>query len=453
MEFKKGIIKECKKIIGIGIPITISQLLHMSMGVVDTLMTGNYSTEALAAVSGGSNLIVSFVVFGAALLSASQAIIAQMYGGGKEKTVLGNIVTQGIIMMTVYALFLIPLSRMAPAVLIHFGFEDGVIVLAQKYICAFAYGLPATLIFFVFSTFYAGISKPVITMYFGFLMLFVNIIGNYTLIYGHFGFPEMGAEGAGWTSTIAAWSGTFGVLIFTFLHREYRPFKIFSGLFKPDLAILKQIFKLGIPSGLSSVFEVSLFVVFALLMGNFGVRVLAASQIALNCASLVFMIPLSLSFALTTNVGIYVGQKRYYDARMAAYSGYLITFVFSLFSATCFIFFADYIAAIYTEDTELIVLTSSLLLYAGIFQLSDGTQVAGVGILRGYKDTKIPMFFNLISYWIIALPFGYILGFIFQLGAKGMWIGMIVGLTAAAIFHTFRFNTVSKKKYFAGRTK
>ncbi len=438
-------LKECGLILKIGIPITIAQLLNISMSFVDTVMTGNYSAEALAAVSGSHNLIIPFQVFGVAVIGAAQAIIAQYVGSGRTRNEIGRVVVHSATIGISFSILLILLTRFASLGLPFFGFEQQVIDLADDYLFAFSWGLPATMIFIAFAGFYAGISKPIVTMFTSIIMLSVNIIGNYTLIFGNFGFPELGAEGAGWTSTLAAWSGTIGIILVSVIHREVRRFNPFKMKVLFDTNLFGHILKIGIPSGFSSVFEVSMFAVFSLLMGRFGVKVLAGSQIALNCASFVFMIPLGLSFAITTVVGLHIGRQDYREARFAGLSGYSVNFLFNIFSATVLVVFSARIAGIYTNDPELIGIASTLLIYAGIFQLSDGAQVAGLGVLRGYKDTKIPMISNLISYWGIGMTLGYFLGFILDYRAEGMWIGIIIGLSVAAVLHGIRFYVVSNR--------
>jgi MATE family, multidrug efflux pump len=443
MTLKDQWFKECGKILKIGIPITIAQLLNVSMSFVDTVMTGNYSPEALAAVSGSHNMIIPFQVFGIAAIGAAQAIVAQYMGSSRAKEEIGRVIVHSLTIGLVFSVLLILLSRIATQALPFFGFEPSVINLADEYLFAFSWGLPATMVFIAFAGFYAGISKPIMTMFISIIMLSVNIVGNYTLIFGHFGFPELGAAGAGWTSTLAAWSGTIGIILVTVFNREikqFNPFKL-KNIFDGNL--FRHILKIGIPSGFSSIFEVSMFAVFSLLMGRFGFKVLAGSQIALNFTSFVFMIPLGLSFAVTTVVGNHVGREDFRKARFAGLSGYSVNILFNICSATLLIVFAGTIAGIYTSDPELIAIASTLLIYAGIFQLSDGAQVAGLGVLRGYKDTKIPMISNLISYWGIGMTLGYFLGFILDYQAKGMWIGIIIGLSVAAILHGIRFKLVS----------
>jgi multidrug resistance protein, MATE family len=443
MPIRKNLLHECGRIVKIGTPITIAQLLNMSMGVVDTVMTGNYSAEALAAVAGSNHILMPFLLFGVAVIGAGQAITAQYLGAGSAKTEIGKVTIHAILIGFLYSLLLILFTKVAPLVFPFFGFESSVILLATNYLYAFSWGLPATMIFVAFAGFYAGISKPMITMLVSVLMLGVNIIGNYTLIFGHFGFPELGAEGAGWTSSLAAWSGALCILLITFLHKNTKVFIQLKSVLKLEKYTFQQILRIGVPSGFSSIFEVSMFAVFSLLMGRFGVNTLGGSQIALNCASIVFMVPLGLSFAITTNVGLYVGQKKYREARVVGYAGYVVNGLFNLCSATILIFFSFNIASFYTNDLELARIAAGLIVFAGIFQLSDGIQVAGMGILRGYKDTKIPMISNLISYWGIGMPLGYLLGFVFGYKAEGMWVGIIFGLTIAAVLHGLRFKIVS----------
>lgn len=442
---KNILLDECRRILKIGAPITIAQLLNMSMGFVDTVMTGNYSAEALAAVSGSHHMVTPFLLFVAAAIGSSQAITAQFVGSGTDTRSIGNVTRHAMLIGLTFSFLLILITKIAPLVLPFFSFEAPVIALARDYLFAFSFSLPATIIFIAFASFYAGISKPVVTMLISLLMLSTNIIGNYSLVFGNFGFPELGAEGAGWTSTLASWVGALGIVSVTFIHKEFNKFNPFKSFFRFDISLFQQILKVGIPSGFSSIFEVSMFAVFSLLMGKFGVLVLAGSQIALNCASLVFMVPLGLSFAITTNVGTYIGQKKYHQARFAGFSGYVVNIVCNTVSCAMLLLFAEQIAGFYTKDIKVIEIASTLLMFAGIFQLSDGIQVAGMGILRGYKDTKIPMMANFISYWGVGMPIGYVLGFKFGYGAQGMWIGIIIGLTVAAVLHGLRFKIVSTR--------
>lgn len=445
MSFKSQLVSECGRTARIGLPIVIAQLLNISMGFVDTIMTGNYSAEALAAVSSCQNMVTPLIMFTAAVISAGQAITAQYTGAGKPGPIIGRVTINSLAIGIVFALAMMIYSQFAPALLPFFGFERPVIELAEGYLFAFAWGIPGTIIFIVFTGFYAGIARPSITMLVSFVMLSVNIVGNYGFIYGRFGLPELGAVGAGWTSSAAAWSGTITILALTALRRESRSFFSLSLSFRLYRSLIRQIMKIGTPSGFSIVFESTMFAVFSLLMGRFGVVVLSGSQIALNCASITFMIPLGLSFAITTNVGIYIGQDRYGQARLAGIAGYTVSIICSLISATGLFLFNHKVSAIYTQDTRVMAIAASLLIFAAIFQLSDALQVAGMGILRGYKDTRIPMIANLISYWGVGMTLGVALGFGMDLGATGMWIGIIIGLTVAALLHGLRFRLISKR--------
>jgi multidrug resistance protein, MATE family len=441
----KPLWRESAGIVRIGIPITIAQLLNMSMGFVDTVMTGHYSAEALAAVSGSHHAVMPLLLFGAAMIGAGQAITAQFLGAGTSKPEIGQVTLHGLIIGILYALLLMGYTQIIPRFLPFFGFEPTVIRQAGDYLFAFAWGVPATMIFIAFAGFYAGIARPMMTMLAALVMLGVNVIGNYTLIFGRFGFPELGAEGAGWTSALASWSGAIGMIVVTLALRSVRPFNPFRAAVRLNRALFHQILRIGIPSGFSAIFEVSMFAVFSLLMGRFGVAVLAGSQIALNCSSIIFMIPLGFSFAITTNVGLYLGRQQYREARLVGLAGYTVNTVCNTVSAVLLLLFATRIAAIYTNDPAVAAIAADLLFLVAIFQLSDAIQVSGMGILRGYKDTRIPMLANLLSYWGVGMTLGYYLGFHLGLQAQGMWIGIIIGLTVAAILHAIRFKIVSDR--------
>jgi len=444
MPFQSRLLPECVKTLRIGIPIVIAQLLNISMGFVDTVMTGNYTAEALAAVSSSQHMIMPLIMFLAALISAGQAITAQYTGAGTPKAVIGRVTINALFIGLCFSLLLIIYSRLAPNLLVFFGFKPAIIEQATGYMAAFAWGLPGTITFIVFTAFFAGIARPTTTMLVSFVMLAVNIVGNYGLIYGRLGLPELGAVGAGWTSTLAAWSGSITIVLLTIFRKNAREYFSLSSSFRLQRSLLTQILRIGTPSGLSVVFESTMFAVFSLLMGKFGVLVLTGSQIAMTCASITFMIPLGLSFAITTNVGIYIGQYRYNQAQLAGIAGYLVAIVFSLVSASTLFLFRKELAAIYTNEAGVISIAATLIGFAAVFQVSDALQVSGMGILRGYKDTRIPMLSNLVSYWAVGMTFGIALGFALELQASGMWMGIITGLSMAALLHGLRFRLVSR---------
>lgn len=436
---------EFKTTLALAIPIIISQLIHMSMSFVDTVMTGNLSARDLAAVSVGHHAILVFEIFGISILSAIQPIIAQMYGGREKKTSMGIVVVQGLFIGQIFAMVLLVAANYAHLMLPLFSIDSQVVEISANYIRAYSWRFPASFVVIVLINYYGGITNTKIAMYISIGALCINIVGNYILIFGNFGAPQMGAQGAGYTSALASWMGMFAMVLYTLINKKYRDYKIFRQINKVNLSVIKEIFRIGLPIGFSTVFEVSLFSFFTLLTGRLGLLTVAGNQIALNFASITFMIPLSLSQATAIRVGNYIGRKEIGLAKYVGYIGYLLSFIIMSATALVMIIFPHAIAGFYTIDTNVRDIAAGLLIYAGVFQISDGLQVAGMGVLKGFKDTKIPMLVNLFSYWLIGVAFGYFLCFKMGYGASGLWTGLIVGLTTAAILHAWRFAWICKK--------
>jgi MATE family multidrug resistance protein len=314
-----------------------------------------------------------------------------------------------------------------------------VIPITRGYLEAVSWSLPAAFAYLVLRFFNEGISISKPNMYFTTMAIPINIVGNYAFMYGNWGFPRLGAVGAGWATTLVWWMMLIGMLVLNLTAKNYKSYSIFSNLKLPQWEYFKEVLRIGIPNGVSIGLEISMFAITALIVGTLGVVSIAAHQIAINFASITFMIPLGLSIATTSRVGYAIGKKDPDEAKLAGQAGMVMSVFFMLLTAITMLVIPELIARIYTEDVTVIELTMQLLFLAAIFQISDGLQVSGSGALRGLKDTKIPMFVNLVAYWVVGLPFGYYLGIIEGMGAQGLWTGWIAGLGFAAISHPVRF--------------
>lgn len=442
---KQLIFRELKSLFALGIPLMLAQVLQLSMGIVDTIMTGNYRALDLSAVAIGEKCLVAFVLFGIGMLTAVQILIAQGKGAKESPEKLGLFLIQGIWLGQIYALFAWVVIR---NILPYLGFMDidpDILQLAQGYLEAFSWGLPAIFLFNSLRVFYEGIAIGRLTLGFTILGLMTNVIGNYTLIFGNFGAPELGGVGAGWTSALSNWVMALGLTIYTLVKKQNTQYQIIAQIGQLSWQKVKYILQLGTPSALSYFSEVSMFAIFGLLMAKFGVATLAANQIAFNYAAFTFMVPLGLSMAATTRVGMAVGQK---DVRLAKLIGILSIILgafFMMISATIMITFPTYIAQVYSKDQKVIEVAIQFLAMAGLFQISDGIQVMSVGVLRGWKDTKFPMICSLVSYAGVGLSSGYLMAFVVGLGAKGLWYGLITGLSFAALLLCMRFYWISKR--------
>ncbi|NIR48351.1 MATE family efflux transporter [candidate division KSB1 bacterium] len=444
MTLKKTLL-ETEKTVKVGAPVVATQLLQMSMGFVDTIMAGNLSAKDLAAVAVGTSLYTPILVFVIGILTATNPIVAQLHGGREDREI-GKNLWQSLWLSQFLAVPCFFLIREMHVVMHVMNIRPEIMPITQGYLNAISWSFPATFAYFSLRSFNEGLSVTKPSMYFASIGLVFNIIGNYALMYGHFGFPAMGAIGTGWATTLVRWIMMFGLLAFTLSHKKYERFQIQEGRQLPCWAYIGKVLRIGVPNGISVSIEVSMFALAALLIGSFGVDIVAAHQIAINFAAITFMIPLGLSIATTSRVGFAAGKGSLNEARFIGYIG--VALGVAVMSVTALIMFTvpEVIVGIYTDDADVIRIAVRLLFFAAVFQISDGLQVSVLGALRGLKDTKIPMIFNVIAYWVIGIPIGYVLGLKLGQGAEGLWTGLIAGLTVAAILHNLRFYYLTTRK-------
>jgi MATE family multidrug resistance protein len=438
LENPRTTIQEVRSTLGLASPIVASLLAQQSLGFIDTVMAGNLSAEDLAAVAIGRSVFIPIFIFVLGIVLAVNPIVAQYYGARKIERI-GKTVWQGLLVSQMIAIPCVFLVRNLDVVLHFMNITPEIIPKSVGYLYAISWCLPAAFAYLTLRFFQEGISLARPNLYFTIIAIPVNILGNYLLMYGNLGFPRLGAVGAGWATTMVWWSMLTGMLIVSFRMKYLKQFKIFQGISWPDWHYIKEILRVGVPNGISIGMEVGMFAVAALLIGSLGVTMMAGHQIALNVASMTFMIPLGISFATTSKVGFAFGERDFHRVRLAGNVGNGISVMVMCCTATLMYLLPREIVSIYTNDMDVTPVAVQLLLMAAILQISDGLQASAAGALRGLKDTRIPMVVNLIAYWIIGIPFGYYLGITRQLGARGLWIGLIAGLTFAAISHTTRF--------------
>lgn len=441
---KHNLRKEANTTLMIGLPVIIAQLLQMSMNFVDTVMAGNLSAQDLAAVAVGGAVFIPFMMFAAGILMALTPIVAQLVGGRNLKEIGVNI-RQGLWLSLILSIPIFFIIRNLEFVLHLLDVTPAIIPVAMGYLKAISWGVFGLAGYMALRFFNEGMSVTRPAMYFALLGVVVNVIANYILMYGKLGFPEMGATGCGYASALVGYVMFFGMLVFTKKHKPYQRFEIFSSIRKPEWSYLKEILKVGVPIGLSSTMEVTMFALVSLLMGTISTIAVAGHQVAMNFSAMTFMVPFGLSTAITTRVGNAMGKNKILEARQRGYIGIVMATAFMSLMAMLMYFFPDLITGIYTQDAEVQEIAISLIYMAAIFQISDGLQVSGYGALRGLKDTTVPMIVNFIAYWVVGLPLGYYLGIVRNIGPQGLWMGLIAGLTIAAILHNIRFYLLTKR--------
>ncbi len=424
--------------LAIGLPVIIAQLLQMSMNFVDTVMAGNLSAEALAAVAVGGAIFMPLIMLVAGILMALTPIVAQLLGA-RNFAKIGINARQGLWLSQMLALPLFFIMRNLDFIMVWIDVTPAIIPTALGYLDALSWGAFPLSAYMALRFFNEGLSVTRPGMYFAGIGVFINVAANYVLMYGKLGFPRLGAVGCGYASALVTLVMFICMLWFTMQHRPYRRFEIFSHFRRPDRHHLKKILQLGIPIGLSSTMEVTMFAVVSLLMGSLSTIAVAGHQIAINISAMTFMVPFGLSTAITTRVGNAAGRGNTAEARSRGLTGIVLSVGFMSVTAILMVSIPDLITSIYTDNDAVQAVAVSLLYMAAIFQISDGLQVSGYGALRGLKDTKIPMVVNLVAYWIIGLPLGYYLGISLEIGPQGLWMGLIAGLSVAAILHNMRF--------------
>jgi multidrug resistance protein, MATE family len=429
---------EVSILLKIGFPVILAQLLQMSMSFVDTVMAGRLSPEDLAAVAVGSSMLMPFVVLCLGCMMAVTPIVAQNVGG-REFSKIGKNARQVLWLSLILAIPSFFILRNLDGAFVLIGVTDEIIPIASGYLKAISWGIIPAYAYGALRYFNEGLSVTRPAMFVALIGTLVNIPANYILMFGKLGFPQLGAVGTGYASAIVFTVMFIGMFLFTFNYKAYNRFGIFSRFRLPEKKYLGELLRVGVPIGISSSMEVTMFAAVSLLVSTISTLAIAGHQIAINFAAMMFMIPFGLSVAISARVGNSIGKKRPAEARFRGYVGVAVSCIIMACTAALMFLFPRTIASIYTDDAAVIEMAVQLIFMAAIFQLSDGLQVSGFGALRGLKDTKIPMYVNLIAYWIIGIPFAYYMGFVAGFGAPGLWMGLIAGLTIAGILHNIRF--------------
>lgn len=429
----KTLSQKIKQLFVILLPILVTQLTMFAMTFFDTFMSGQASPTDLAGVAIGASLWVPIQTGLTGILFAITPIVAQMLGQNRKDKVPFTVI-QGIYlgagMAVVVAIFIFVLTD---PLLSMMNLEDSVRRIARGFLLAVTAGIVPLFVYTVFRSFIDGVGQTRISMLITIISLPVNGLLNYLLIFGNFGFPKLGGIGAGIASAITYWFICLIAIVVVIRKQPFASYGIFKKMYGISFKAWKDILKVGVPIGFAIFFETSIFAAVTLLMSEFDTVTIAAHQAALNFASFLYMIPLSISMGLTILVGFEVGAKRYKDAREYGYLGISGAILLAGLCAVILLVFGEQIAAIYTKDLTVLALIQHFLLYAIFFQLSDAIAAPIQGALRGYKDVNVTLIVALVSYWVIGLPTGYILAHYSALGAFGYWIGLILGLAAGAV--------------------
>lgn len=443
----KKFINRSNHFLKIGIPIFGSQLSYMIMHTTDTIVSGRYSSEELAGlVLAGAFTFPIYMLF-QGIMFAITPIVAQLYGS-KEFTKIGQKMRQIFWIAILIAFSIFYIFLFLSKILLFFPLDKDILLISTEYLRSVSVGMFFYVMFRYLSSYSEGMT---LTLPVFFVVLFgalINIPLDIIFAFGYFGIPEMGSEGCGYATSIVSMIMFFLMLRIILSSKKYKKTELLKEFNGPSLKVSKEILKLGVPIGVGIFAEMTMFSGAAIIIGQLGDKILSGHAVALNIASILFMLPLAIGLAGSTRVGNLLGEKKFLDAKYSSYVGVSLCFIGALFNMIMLLIFRENFSSIYSKDIEVINVAISLLIYASIFQIPDGIQMGSLGALRGYKDTFAPMVFLLISYWIFAIPLGYFLtnyGFTKPLGAEGMWISMIMGLVLFSVFIFNRLRLVSSR--------
>ncbi|TLS35460.1 MATE family efflux transporter [Pseudalkalibacillus caeni] len=438
--------KKLQLFVAILYPILITQLGLFAMSFFDTLMSGRAGAFDLAGVAIGSSLWVPIFTGLNGILLAITPIVAQLNGGGEKEKVPFSVI-QGIY-LSVFLSIIIIISGffLIDPILQAMDLKQEVQLIAKNYLVGLSFGVIPLFIYTVLRCFIDALGKTRVTMIVTLMSLPLNVGFNYLLIFGKLGLPRLGGAGAGYASAITYWFIMFISLYVVARKRPFSTFKIFKTFYRISLSAWKEQLKIGIPIGFAIFFEVSIFAAVTLFMSEFSTVTIAAHQAAINFASLVYMLPLSISMALTVVVGFEAGARRMDDAAHYSYIGIGVALILSVICGLGLYFYNEPIAGLYTKDMEVLKLAAHFLLYAIFFQLSDAIAAPIQGALRGYKDVNVTLIMALVSYWVVGLPIGYMLANYTHLGPFGYWVGLITGLAMGAVTLFSRLLIIQKRQ-------
>lgn len=426
-------------------PILITQVALYLMTFFDILMTGRYNTQDLAGVTIGSSFWVPVYTGLSGILMGLTPMIAHYIGSGNKKETRPS-VQQGLYVSLALSaiVFTIMLLVVIPSIN-HMPLEGAVSIVAGNYLKGMCIGLIPLFAYTVLRAFFDALGATRVSMFIILLSAPINIVLNYLLIFGKFGFPELGGAGAGYASGFTYWIVLAISLLIAWKRKPFQAFSLFINWQRISFNKWWEILKIGVPIGLSIFVEISIFSVVTLLMSGYTTETISAHQIALNFTSLLYMIPLSISMGATILVGQAIGAGRSTNAKHYSYLAVGLAVAFSFISIVILLLFREPIASLYTTDAAIIALAIKFFIFAAFFQLSDAIQAPIQGSLRGYKDVNVTFIVGIISFWVIGLPVGYVTATYTTLGPYGYWVGLIVGLTLGAITLSIRLYYVKKR--------
>ncbi|MEM9707615.1 MAG: MATE family efflux transporter [Pseudomonadota bacterium] len=436
-----GVGEHASRILALGLPLIGSRLAQFAIGMTDTLMMGWYDVTALAALTIAATLYFISYIVGGGFANAVSPLVASALGEGDTRQAR-RVTRMGLWLSLLYGAAVVPLFFMGAPLLRALGQDAEVARLGGQYLAVAGIGLLPGLAVMTLTSFLAAIERTRIIAWINISAALLNAGVNYILIFGKFGAPELGIVGA----AIASLGVQFASLaaFYLFVTRRVADYALFQNIHRPDWPAFFQVARLGWPIGLTFLAEVGLFAAANVMVGWIGTTALAAHGIALQIATATFMVHLGLSQAATVRAGRAYGAHDTSGLMTGAGVALAMSLGFAITTMGLFFLIPDLLVGLFVDPTdplrpEIIAVGATLLAFAGLFQVMDSSQVMALGFLRGVQDTKVPMWMALVSYWAIGFPASYGLGFGLGYGAPGIWLGLVIGLAAAAGFLNWRF--------------
>jgi multidrug resistance protein, MATE family len=427
----------------LGLPLIGSHLAQMALHVTDTVMVGWYGVVPLAAVVlGASSFFIVFVV-GSGFAKAVMPMVATAMGQGDEVQVRRD-TRMGLWLSIGYGVVMFPVFWWSKAILLALGQQPDVASIAQDYLRIAGFGLVPALCVTVLQSYLAALHRTQVVLWVTLVAVAVNIAVNWVLIFGNWGFPELGARGAAIATLTVQVLSLLILSLYAGLLPDLRRFHLFQRFWRPDWHAMGMVFRLGVPIGLTGLAEGGMFQASALMMGWIGTVELAAHGIALEVAALTFMMHVGLSSSATIRIARFDGAGDRTALRQAAKVAVVLSFAVAMASVVLFLAVPGAIVSLFLdmskpESAAILAYGTVLLVVAAVFQLGDGMQVMALGLLRGVKDTRVPLLLAAVSYWLIGIPCSYVLAFPLGYGGVGLWLGLVVGLACASGSLMWRF--------------
>ena len=436
---------QANKTLKLAFPIILGEVSQMMLGIIDTAMVGAVNYKQLAAAALVMSVINIPYVFGIGItISVSQMV--SMAHGRRDGKLVSHYLYNGFWLCTISAIAIAVVIELSKSILFHLGQDPVVAQLALPYLQIMGWSVIPMILFLSLKQFTDGLEFTKTAMILSLAALPLNIFLNWLFIYGNWGFPRLELVGAGWATLITR------IFIFIFLglivlyHKTFRKYiAIRTIAWKFRWETIKELLHIGVPSSFQISMEAGAFAVSGILIGTIGAVEQAAHQIALSCASLTFMVSMGLSQAGSIRTSNSFGRNDWQLIKAIGKSTLIMALIYGTFCALIFILLRNQLPLIFNDNAEVVSMASYLLLFAALFQISDSTQAISAGLLRGIKDVKVPTFFIAIAYWAIGIPVGCLLAFYYKMGAAGIWTGFITGLTFSATFLTFRLKKMVRK--------